>query len=147
MAETTDNTSHHTQNLNLRRLTGAGLVAAVVAAVGNIIVLMITEALFTIPASFEPFNMTPIALFSVVGVVGATVVFGLLVRYTQRPVRWFWIVSVVVLLLSFIPNIALLVTDAMSGTTVAGVIALMIMHVVAAAAAVGFLTRTASDQQ
>jgi hypothetical protein len=128
------------------RLWWAGLLAAVVAAIGNIIVLLITDALFTVPASFPPFAIGPVTFFSVVGVVGATAVFALLGRFTQRPIRWFWIISVVVLLLSFIPNIVMLVANTLPGTTVAGVVGLMITHVVAAAAAVGILIGVAGER-
>lgn len=138
MAETTLQ-RQNTQEVQIGRLWWTGLLAAVVATIGNIIVQMVTEALFTIPASFPPFDIPRIALFSVIGVVGATIVFGLLGRFTERPIRWFWIVSVVVLLLSFIPNIAMLTTGALPGTTVPGVVSLMVMHVVAAAAALGVL--------
>jgi hypothetical protein len=128
------------------RLWWAGLIAAVVAAVGNILVMLITDALFAVPDSFPPFAVGPITFFSVVGVVGATAVFALLGRFTQRPIHWFWIISVVVLLLSFIPNIVMLVANTLPGTTVAGVVGLMITHVVAAAAAVGILIGVAGER-
>jgi hypothetical protein len=128
------------------RLWWAGLLAAVVAAIGNIIVLLITGALFTVPASFPPFAIGPVTFFSVVGVVGATAVFALLGRFTRRPIRWFWIISGVVLLLSFIPNIITLVGNTLPGTSLAGVVSLMVMHVVAAAAAVGILVGVAGER-
>jgi cytochrome bd-type quinol oxidase subunit 2 len=134
------------QKVKSERLWWVTLVAAVVAVIGNIIVQQLTLALFTIPASFPPFNLPPIILFTVVGVVGAAGVFALLGRTTERPIRWFWIISLVVLLLSFIPNIALLITSSLPGTTVPGVISLMIMHVVPAAASVGMLIRMAAEQ-
>jgi hypothetical protein len=134
------------QEVKISRLWWAGLLAAVVAVVGNIIVQVITNALVTIPAGFLPFQIPRIAIFSVVGVAGATGVFALLSRFTQRPIHWFWITSVVVLLLSFVPNILMLIgTLPVPGTTVPGVISLMVMHVVAAAAAVGVLIGVAGE--
>lgn len=135
----TPSATTQTQQINMGRLWWAGLLAAVVATIGNILVRMATVALFPIPETFPPFALQRIALFSVVGVVGATGVLALLARFTQRPVRWFWIVSLVVLVLSFIPNILLLITRNLPGTNVPGVLSLMLMHVVAAAAAVGIL--------
>jgi NADH:ubiquinone oxidoreductase subunit K len=135
-----------TESVKMGRLWWAGLLAAVVAAIGNILVLLITDALFTVPDSFPPFAIGPVTFFSVVGVVGATIVFALLGRFTKRPIYWFWIISIVVLLLSFIPNIVTLVGNTLPGTNVAGVVSLMIMHVVAAAAAVGILIRVAGER-
>jgi uncharacterized membrane protein YeaQ/YmgE (transglycosylase-associated protein family) len=140
-----DTTQQQTQKLKPGKLLGLGLLAIAVAVIGNIIVLWITEALFTIPASFMPMAIPPITIFTVIGVVGAIIVFALLARFTQQPVRRFWIISVVVLLLSFIPNIATLTVSPMPGATVPGVVSLMIMHVVAAAAAVGILPRAISE--
>lgn len=145
MAETNDTTST-TQTVKTGRLWWVGLLAAGVASVGNILVMVITNALFAIPASFRPFAVPPIVIFTVLSVAAATGVFALLGRFTQRPIYWFWIVSVIVLLLSFVPNI-LTLTGAfpMPGTTVPGVVALMVMHVVAAAAAVGLLIGLAGE--
>jgi hypothetical protein len=47
-----------------------------------------------------------------------------------------------VLVLSLIPDVALLVTGAMPGTTVTAVVTLMVMHVVTAAIAVTAYRRT-----
>ncbi len=47
-----------------------------------------------------------------------------------------------VLVLSLVPDVALLVTGAMPGTTVAGVVSLMVMHVVTTAIAVTAYRRT-----
>jgi hypothetical protein len=143
MAESTFLNTQQEQ-IKIERLWWVGLLAAVVAVIGNILVQVIASAAYTIPAGFQPFQIPRLAIFTVVGVAGATGVFALLGRFTQRPVRWFWITSVVVLLLSFIPNILMLTgTLPVPGTTVPGVISLMIIHIVAAAAAVGILPRAA----
>jgi hypothetical protein len=70
----------------------------------------------------------------VAGSIGAAVVFAAVGRFTHRPVRVFWGIVAVGLLLSFIP-IALAGASGSSAGTLA------FMHVVATAANVGLLTR------
>jgi hypothetical protein len=125
------------------RLWLAGLVAVVLAVVGNVIVGTLAQALFEIPPQFAPFELPRYVLFTVIGVIGATVVFAVLARMSQRPIPIFQRVAVVVLLLSFIPDLAMLFTDAVPGATVPGVVTLMVMHVVAAVVAIIVLPRMA----
>ena len=73
------------------------------------------------------------------GVVGATLVYALLLRRSRAPRRTFVRVAAAVLVLSFLPDLALLALD--PAATVGGVVVLMLMHVVVAAASVGVLTR------
>jgi ABC-type thiamin/hydroxymethylpyrimidine transport system permease subunit len=86
--------------------------------------------------------VVPVIIVTVIGVLGAALVFALIARYTRRPIRIFYITSLVVLLVSFIPNIGMFTRE---DASVPGIIGLMIMHVVAAAAAVGIMTRAVQD--
>ncbi|MFP4437091.1 MAG: DUF6069 family protein [Chloroflexaceae bacterium] len=124
------------------RLWWASLSAFLIAIAGNFMVRMFTISVASIPAEFAPFQIPRIAVFTLVGVVGATLIFAALVRFTRQPIRLFWIISVIFLLISFIPNIAMFFTNIVPGETPAGIISLMLMHVITAAAAVVVLTRS-----
>jgi uncharacterized membrane-anchored protein len=113
-------------------------MATLVAIVGNLLVLAIFNALFEIPPTLPAFAVVPVIIVTVIGVLGAALVFALIARYTRRPIRIFQITSLVVLLVSFIPNIGMFTRE---DASVPGIIGLMIMHVVAAAAAVGIMTK------
>jgi hypothetical protein len=67
------------------------------------------------------------------GAVGAAAIFAFIGRFTRRPIRIFWGVATVGLLLSFLPIALAGVTGSSAGT-------LALMHVVAAVTNVGLLT-------
>jgi cytochrome bd-type quinol oxidase subunit 2 len=90
---------------------------------------------------FRAVSYPPVLFLTVVGVVGATLVYALLLRRSRAPRRTFVRVAAAVLVLSFLPDLALLALD--PAATVGGVVVLMLMHVVVAAASVGVLTRGA----
>jgi len=68
---------------------------------------------------------------TVIGVVGATVVYAALVRVSSRPDRTFVVVAVVVLVLSIVPDVTYIPSEP-GGSLVAGVV-LAAMHVMTAA--------------
>ena len=74
------------------------------------------------------------------GVLGAVIVFAIVARFAKRPIRLFRIIGVVVLVLSLLPDLGLLNGNAMPGTSLGSVIALMLMHVAAGAIAIWLLT-------
>lgn len=113
-----------------------GGLALVLAVVVNVLLVIGAQALEIAPG-FQPISIQPVVLFSSLGVIGATAVYWLLRRYAANPDRTFVRVAVIVLVLSFVPDFALLVSD--PAATALGVIVLMIMHVVVAAASVGLL--------
>jgi len=71
---------------------------------------------------------------SVAGAVGAAAMFAVIGRLIRCPIRVFWGVAAVGLLLSFIPIVGAGATGSSAGTSA-------FMHVVAAATDVGLLTR------
>ena len=81
--------------------------------------------------------MAPVAISSVVGAIGAAVVFAVIGLFARRPVRLFRIVATVVLVLSFA------MPATVPGVPVAMILSLEVMHVVAWAVSVGLLTTLA----
>ena len=68
----------------------------------------------------------------VLGVAGATLVYAQLLRRSPHPAETFRKLAVVVLLLSIIPDVGLLLTQALPGINLATFVALVLMHVATA---------------
>ncbi|HEX2515281.1 MAG TPA: DUF6069 family protein [Chloroflexota bacterium] len=136
------------QRVSLRTLWRVGPLAIVIAIVGNLLLWLLAEALFPIPAEFMPLDPVPIIMFTVLGVGAATLVFALLARFTRRPITIFRWVALVVLLLSLVPNVQFLLDSSgatgvpfpASAMSVPGMWTLILMHVLSAAVAVWALT-------
>jgi hypothetical protein len=84
-----------------------------------------------------------VIVVSLFGALGATAVYAVLARRVRNPDRTFVRVAAVALLLSFAPNVALFLTD--PAVTLGVLLGLASMHVVAAVASVGALTRGRRD--
>jgi len=132
MAEVTQTRqSEHSRPLPVR-----GVVAVLVSVLVNVVLVLAIGALGVAPG-FRPLSVPPVAFLSAAGAVGATAVYWALTRYRAAADRTFVRLAAVVLVLSFLPDVGLLLND--PAATVAGVLALMLMHVVVAAASVGLL--------
>lgn len=151
MATTVNNSSSASEQIAApSKVWQTGLIAVAVAAVLNLIVYFVANALgisFNItppsmPAPPFPFLVT---FATVVGVLLGTLVFQLLPRVTRRPISTFRIVAIVALVLSFAQPL-LLTTGAMQlsePVQTSTILVLEIMHLVAGVAAIYFLTTRA----
>lgn len=129
------------------RLAVVGALTVAVAVVVNVVIRTVAVSVLGIGEDFQPLGAGPTVFFTVVGVTGAVVVFGVMLRFARRPVRLFRRVALVVLLVSLVPDLLLLVTNSIPGTTVAGVGTLMLEHVATWAVAVGMLTSFVKEKQ
>lgn len=115
-------------------------VAAAGAAVANSVVYFVASALGFVPGDVavgpegQALNLFAVIFASVIGAVGAAVVLAVLNLLLRRPVPVFYVVSAVVLVLSFYTPTTI------AGAPLAMVLTLELMHVVAAAVIVGVLT-------
>jgi hypothetical protein len=123
------------------RLAAAGAIAAIIAAVADVVVYSIARASgvsMVMPYQWgQPPAVLPISIIVstvVVAAVLATIAFGLLVKFTLRGMRVFQIVSVPALLVSFAGPLSLAQTAVSTKAT------LVAMHIVAAAGMVGALS-------
>ena len=119
----------------VRRLLRVGALAAVLSASANSLVLATASSLFG-AIVISPHGMVTLGQVvgaSVAGTVGAVAIFALTGRFTRRPIRIFWGVAAVGLVLSFVPIGLVGATGSSAGT-------LALMHVVAAVTNVGLLT-------
>lgn len=126
------------------RLWVAGLKALVGAIIANSAVRWAAVATLDISTEFPPMaGPGPTIIFTTVGVLGATGVFAVIRRRAARPEHLFRWIALGVLLLLFGPDLWLLSdgsAGAFPGATPTSVGVLMLMHVVAAAVIVWFLT-------
>jgi cytosine/uracil/thiamine/allantoin permease len=129
------------------KLLVAGLVALLGSVLANLLLRVIAVALLRPDPAFMQLQWGPPIFFSVIGVLGAIGAYALIGRRSQRPISLFRRVALIVLLLSFIPDVLLLFAGAaVPGVTLPNVIALMLMHVVAWYITVQALTRLAGEQ-
>ena len=126
------------------KLWVVGLLAVVGAIVATSVVRWAAVAVLDIPPEFLPLaGPVPVILFTAVAGIGAVGVFAVAGQVSSRPERVYRWIAVVVLLLSFVPDVWLLsegAAEIYEGATPAGVAVLMALHVVAAAVIVPVLT-------
>lgn len=121
-----------------RGLPWVTLLAAIDAAIVNAVIFFAASGLGTITKDVSPIGNSPltvgsVAVASIIGVIAAALVFALLRRFARHPVGLFRIVATVMLICSFISPISI------SGASVAMVLSLMLMHIVAWAASIVLL--------
>jgi Family of unknown function (DUF6069) len=130
------------EGISYGRLPGVALLAAVAAALANALVYFAASGLGTISQSIllpSPMGMSPltvrlVVITSVIGAIGAAIIFALIGLFARHPVRLFRIVAGVVLVLSFS------MPATVPGVPVAMKLSLAVMHVVTWAVSVGLLT-------
>jgi hypothetical protein len=124
------------------RILVSTAVAAAIAAAADLAIQEVTRRVFSVPPSFEPFNGTVVP-YTVGGVILAAIALLVVRRVATDPRRTYLWLSGAALVLSWIPDLALLVIDE-PGASVPAVAALMVMHAVAAAVVLALLLPHAS---
>jgi hypothetical protein len=95
---------------------------------------------------FVPLSPGPIVMWTVVGAIIGAVGWRLIVNRSAHSRALLGKLVPTVLVLSLVPDVALLATDSTPGQTTTGVLALMVMHVVTAVIAVtGYRTAMPAD--
>ena len=127
-------TASTTSSIQLKKLWWVGPLTVLASVIGVLIVRAIAMAI--LPPPYAPgleMIMASISL-TVVFCAAAVIVFALVARYAKNPVRTYVIISSIFLVISFLPDIAV-VSMPIPGAGWPYSITLMIMHVVA-----GFIT-------
>ena len=127
----------------LNKLVWAGPLTIVAAMAANTIIGLIAAALLNPDPGFIPLTVPVPAVFTLFGVLAAVVVYAAMVHFARKPVEQFRKVAMIALVVSFVPDILMLLTGFNPGTNLANVVVLIVMHVVAWAITVGMLTRLA----
>jgi putative Mn2+ efflux pump MntP len=94
-------------------------------------------------AEYVSLEYPPVALFTTLGVVGGTVVYAVLSRRAERFDRLYVRIALAALVVSFVPNVAVFVSD--DAATVGVTVATASLHVPPAAACIGVLTGWLTD--
>ena len=132
-------------SVQLKKLWWGGPVAVLAAIVGVLIVRAI--AMMILQPPYAP-GLEMIALPVVLTLVlctGAVIVFALVGRFAKKPVRTYLIISAVFLVISFLPDIAV-VSAPFPGAGWPYAITLMVMHVVAGVITVFTLIKLATAE-
>jgi hypothetical protein len=133
-AMTATSTPRHSKTM--AALPAAVAAAAVVSDLASVVIARIAHGA-GVTHSFAPLHFATYTTLIVFGVIGGAVGWQLVRTRATNPRRLLTRLVPVVLLLSFVPDILIGITKAETGTTWGGVLALMAMHIVVAAAAVG----------
>ena len=123
------------------RLWWVGLLTVLAAVIVNASVALVAKALFSVAPTFIPLQVGSVIAFTVIGAVGAVIVFALLLRWAKQPIRLFQRIAWIVLLVSLIPDLLLPFLGLFPGTTFAEVGALILMHVATGLICIGMLPR------
>ena len=113
-----------------------GAVAGVIAAVTNVVISAIARGPLGASDDFVPLTPGPIVMWTILGAILGAVGWRLIVNTSAHSRALLNTLVPTVLVLSLIPDVALLATDSTAGQTTAGVVALIVMHVVTAVIAV-----------
>jgi hypothetical protein len=143
MSQTTAAVNTASTRVGATRLAQYGLLAVILAIIVNALVLVTALGVFGVPTEYEPLGWMPVVVSSAIGMIGATLVYGLVTRISERPNRSFVIVASVVLLVSFAPLVSL--PAELVGAPQSVLVTLGLMHVTAAAVAVSVLPRAAAS--
>ncbi|MDX1615445.1 MAG: DUF6069 family protein [Candidatus Promineifilaceae bacterium] len=123
------------------RIWWVGLLAVLIATVANVVLAIVARAVLDISPDFNPLaGNSTVILLTVIGVGLGVIIFYLVSGRSAQPVQTFRSIVLIALLLSFLPDIGMLIAD-LPGATVVSVTTLMIMHVVAAVICYQMLVR------
>ncbi len=123
------------------RIVLATALALIIAIPLDLAIEALAQQAFAVSPQFEPFQGT-VAPYTAGGIILAGVAYAVVRRFVRDPDRLYIRLGIGVLVLSWIPDVALLFINE-PGATVPAVASLMVMHAVAAAIVVTSLVRIA----
>ena len=123
------------------RIVVATAIALIIAVPLDLAIEALARQTFAVAAEFEPFQGT-VAPYAAGGIVLAGAAFAVVQRFVRDATSVYIRIAIVALVLSWIPDVALLLINE-PGATVPAVASLMVMHAVAAAIVVTLLVRLA----
>ena len=126
------------ERIDLHRLWWAGPLTVAAALGANAVVRSVGVALFAISPAFHSLAWIHFTWVTVAALGTPVLVFAVVARCAERPVRLYRRVAALALVVSFIPNVGLLGADVPGGSPAANA-TLMAMHVVDAALCVWLL--------
>ena len=148
MLNASSSTIAQQERIAWNRLWWVGLLTIVAAAIANVLVRTLAVALFGVSSEFELLQPGAVAGSTVLFLVLAVGAFALVGRFSRQPITLYRRIAVVALILSLFNPLAVgLGLFPVTGTVTVGiVVTMLVMHVVAAAIAVGLLTTLGREQ-
>lgn len=119
----------------MARFVKSFVAALVGSVVVNLIILYVLKPFVVNPSMpLHALSAGPVTMLTVAGVLGAFIVYAILRAFLYKPNTAFIWISVIVLLISFIPDYKIIgdTTGMFAGGTVASALTLALMHVAAA---------------
>ena len=145
MASTTTRPTSR-EGFALRKLVWVGSLTVVVAALGNWVIRSIAVAFFGVPDGFTYLQVRFVVGSTVVFLVQALLAFILVSRFARRPVRFYRILALVALFVSFLnPVMALAGLFPAPGMNLHIFWTMIVMHAVTALITVRLLTTLAVE--
>jgi hypothetical protein len=132
------------KNIITKQFISNVFIAAIISVIVNDILLAIVKPIANAPETFSPFQYDAVSELTFLGVLAAGFVYIVIIRFYPVAYKKIFIwISVIALLLSFIPDIMLPYSpDADNqGATTFIVIILMIMHALTAGIVIWLFTR------
>jgi hypothetical protein len=148
---TVSNNSESADNnpVDRSKLFKAALASIAAAVIASIIAYYIVRAFVELPANFPPLSIGAISFFTIIGTGLGALTFWWLSRRSATPVRTYWIIAVIALILSILPNLAAAINPALfpfPGGSATGFLVLVLFHVIAMLVSVTVLTRLATEE-
>lgn len=129
------------EQLAPRKLFWVGPLTIIIAAIANLVVRTIAVAFFGVPETFQYLQAPYIIGSTIIFLLVALLVFMLVSRFAQRPIRFYRILALIVLCVSFLsPVMALVGVFPASGMNMHIFWTMIVMHIVSAVIVVGLLT-------
>ncbi len=131
-------TTTQIKQVDKSKIVKAGIVAIVASVVANLIAFFIVNAILDLPspADFPPLSAGTIGFLTAVFTFVGVIVFAVLAQMTKNPIRTYWIVATVALVVSIIPNITSVINPEGAPfpfpvSSSLGFLVLIIFHVIA----------------
>lgn len=135
-ATTASTTAAETASTATTKRTVLVLVLSALAAAAATTIVAFTARAVGADPEFPPLQPYVYLTFAIPGLLAAVGGWVLAVRYVRRSARALTVLVPVLLVLSFTPDVALLLLGFIPGANLTAVVALMFMHVIVAASAV-----------
>jgi len=118
------------------------ILALATSVLVNEVLRLAAVAAFSVPPTFQPITRPAVIFSTAVGTTGGAMVFSLLRRYVSHPLETFRKVALTVLVVSWIPDVLLLLSPPpqLPQPPTAAVATLMVLHLPPWIASTWFLT-------
>jgi hypothetical protein len=137
--------SIQSDRIDSTRIMRAGVNSVFAAVVANLVTRIVLGAVLGLPAEFPPLQYPAIAFLTILGTSAGAVVFYLISRRSNNPIRTYWMVAMAALALSIIPNFFMMANPSMMpfpGGSALTFGVLIVFHLVAGIVSTVVLTRS-----